>query len=236
MSGVEKIDRFLRAQLAAEGGAASRAAEPGVRPFVTISRQAGAGGLPLAEVMLDVFTQQSDARVFGGWQVYDRHLCEIVASDPTFAGSLDSLLESHHKPKPGDFLHQIFGPTTHQTMLMDRVFLVVHTLAAMGKAIIVGRGGSEVTKAMAQGISLRLVAAEKSRVARIMEMLDLSEPDARAVVRKRDTDRARLMKDHFGVDIADPAGYDMTWNTDSSSFVEIADSVAVLVRSRVPRD
>jgi cytidylate kinase len=40
------------------------------------------------------------------------------------------------------------------------------------------------------------------------------------------------MKAHFGVDIADPAGYDMTWNTGSVSYQEIAAAVAVLIRSR----
>jgi cytidylate kinase len=66
----------------------------------------------------------------------------------------------------------------------------------------------------------------------IRELYDLDERKARQQVHKRDTDRARLLKDHFGVDIADPTEYDVTWNTDRTSLGEIADAVVGLVRSR----
>jgi cytidylate kinase len=77
-----------------------------------------------------------------------------------------------------------------------------------------------------------MVAPEDFRVARAMETLGLTERQARAGAKKRDADRTRLMKAHFGVDIADPAGYDMTWNTGSVSYQEIAAAVVVLIRSR----
>lgn len=231
MKRVEHVDRYLRAQLAMEREPGSRDDEPGIHPFVTISREAGAGGLQLAETLLDVFGRQPETELFAGWQVYDRHLCEIVAEDPRYAESLDSLLELDDSPRAG-FFHAVLGPSTHHALLMDRVFLVVHTLAAMGKSIIVGRGGSAVTRTMPQGVSLRLVAREDSRVELIQQMYGLNERKARQQVHKRDADRARLLKDHFGLDIADPTQYDVTWNTDRTSLGEIADAVVGLVRSR----
>jgi len=231
MKRLKHVDRYLQAQLAMEREPRTWDDETRIHPFVTISRQAGAGGLQLAETMLDVFGRQAETELFAGWQVYDRHLCEIVAEDPRYAESLDSLLELDDSPRSGLF-HAVLGPTTHHALLMDRVFLVVHTLAAMGKSIIVGRGGSAVARAMPQGVSLRLVAPEESRVELIRKMYNLNERKARQLVHKRDADRARLLKDHFGVDIADPAEYDVTWNTDRTSLGEIADAVVGLVRNR----
>jgi cytidylate kinase len=186
--------------------------------------------------MLEVFARQDDADTFDGWEIYDKNLCEIVAADARFAGSLDSLLEEEYRSKTDDFFHQVLRSTVDQRIVMDRVFLVVRSIARMGRAIIVGRGGSHVTKGMVQGLSLRLVASEDSRVTRMMEVLGTTEREARTITRKRDADRTRLMKAHFDVDIADPKGYDMTWNTGSVSFEEIAEAVAVLVRSRVHVD
>jgi Cytidylate kinase-like family len=229
---VEDIDRYLRAHFSAEKTSKAATPEPVRHPFVTISRQAGTGAHALGQAILDAFGRQDDTELFGGWQVYDRTLCEIVAKDPRFAGSLDSLLEEEYRTKTDDFFHVMLRSTVDQSMVTERVFLVVRTIARMGKAIIVGRGGSHVTKGLAQGISLRMVAPEDFRVARAMEALGLSEREARAGARKRDADRARLMRANFGVDIEDPTGYDMTWNIASASYEEIAGAAAVLVRSR----
>jgi cytidylate kinase len=122
--------------------------------------------------------------------------------------------------------------TAAQTMVMDRVFLVVRAIAGMGKSIIVGRGGSHVTKDMPQGVSLRIIAPEEARISRAMEVYGLTEKEARAGASKRDSERARLLRSHFGADINDTTGYDVTWNTGSASFEEISEATAALVRCR----
>jgi hypothetical protein len=229
---VENIERYLRARLAETQARDEKTAGPQVHPFVTISRQTGAGGYHLAEAMLDVFAQQEDVDLFGGWQVFDHRLCEIVADDPRFEKSMDSLLSEEYHSKTDDFFHQIFGAGIDQHILMERVFLVVRSLAQMGKAIIVGRAGSQVTKGLGPGLRLRLVAPEDERIIRVMEFYDLNERDARSEARRRDSDRARLLKKHFSADIDDPQGYDAVWNTGTVSFEEIAEAVVAILRHR----
>ncbi len=235
MSRVEDIDRYLRAHFAAEQRPASTPTDSRVHPFITISRQTGIGGHALADAMLKVFDGQQDVHVFGGWKVYDRSLCEIVAKDPRFSQSIDSLIEEEYRSKTNDFFHQMLRSTADQSMVMNRVFLVVRAVAGMGKAIIVGRGGSHVTADMPQGISLRIVAPEDVRIARAMEVHGLSEREALAGARKRDTDRARLLRARFGADIDDPTGYDVTWTVGNVTFEEISEATATLVRCRADR-
>jgi cytidylate kinase len=227
MERVETIDHYLRAQLAAERKL-NHFDEPRVRPFVTISRQAGCDGRALADTMLRVFAQQEDTDTFDGWQIYDRTLCEIVAQDERFTASLPSLLDERYGSRRIDY-----RSTADRNLLVDRVFLVVRTIARMGKAIILGRGGSHVTRGMDLGVSLRLVAPLEVRVSRVKDALRLGEQDARRLVLERDADRAMLMKTHLNVDIADPTGYDMTWNAAVVSFEEIAETVAALVQRRI---
>lgn len=232
MSRIEDIDRYLRAHFAAQRMPGPTSAETRVLPFVTISRQTGTGGHALAESMLEVFADQPDRELFAGWRIYDRTICEMVVEDRRFAGSLDSLIEEEYRSRTNDFFHQMLRSTAHQDLVMGRMFLVVRAIAGMGKTIIVGRGGSHVTRDILRGVSLRVVAPEDVRIARAMDAHGLTEKEARAGASKRDSDRARLLKSSFGADISDPTGYDVTWNAGSASFTEISLATVALVRSR----
>jgi len=233
MSRVEDIDRYLRAYFAAQRMPEPPTSEERVRPFVTISRQAGTGAHALGDSMLDVFSRQPDTEMFGGWQVFDRNLCEIVVQDTRFAKSVDSLIEEEYRSKTNDFFHQMMRSTVDQSMVMKRVFLVVRTVASMGKAIIVGRAGSHVTKDMPLGVSIRLIGDEDIRVARAMTANAISKKDAHAGARKRDEARARLLRQHFDADIDDTAAYDAVFNVGRATHHEIASSVTCLIRARV---
>jgi hypothetical protein len=68
-----------------------------------------------------------------------------------------------------------------------------------------------------------------------MEVHGLSEREARAGARKRDADRARLLRARFDADIDDPTGYDVTWNIGDVTFEEISEATAALVRRRAVR-
>jgi cytidylate kinase len=232
MNRVENIERYLRATLAAERRTVPASGHPEPVPFVTISRQAGIGGHDLAEAMLTEFSQQPETDLFHGWQIYDKTICEIVAKDPQFSRSLDSLLEEEYRSRTTDFFHQMLRATADQTLVTERVFLVVRAIASMGRSIIVGRGSSHATNDLPMGVHLRVVAPEDERVRRTMDLRGLSERDARAFVKARDADRARLLKVHFGVDIDDPLGYDLTCNAASATFDEVAAAVAGIVRTR----
>jgi len=232
MKKLPTIERFLSAH-AAEKGTAETGATPAIHPFVTISRQAGAGGHDLAATLLDVFAAQEDVRLFGGWQVFDRRLCEIVADNPAYSTSMSSLLEEEYRSKTNEFFSQLLDPTIDQDILMRHVFEVVRAVASIGKSIIVGRAGSELTLEMGPGIAVRLIAPEEVRLQGVMDYYDLDERAARDKARRLDESRARLLKSHFRVDIDDPARYDAVWNTGRAPIETIAESIAVGLRHKV---
>jgi len=232
MSRLETMERYLSAHAADKDESGDRS-ELLSRPFLTISRQAGGGGHQLAEVLMDVFAQQADTELFGGWQVFDRKLCEIVADNPTYSKSMDSLVAEKYRSKTEEFFHQVMRPTIDQDMLMHQVFRVVAAVASIGKSIIIGRGASEVTRDMGPKLSMRLIAPEEVRIPRVMDYYGLDERAAREEARRLDTSRARLLKTHFQVDIEDPMRYDVVWNTGEVSLETIAESVMAALRSEV---
>lgn len=231
MKHVEGIDLFIRAQLGADEAAPT--AEPRPHPFITISRQAGSGGHSLADAILEAFGAEGDRDLFSGWKVFDQTLCEIVAEDPQYASSISAMQAEEYRSRTDEFFRQMMGSQLHQDIVMSRVFRVVRALATLGKAVIVGRGGSQVTKGMPYRVALRLVAPEEHRIHRLMGIHDLTEREGRDLMKKRDAHRARLIKTNFQADINDPTNYDATWNTATVSYEEIAAAVVALVRQRI---
>lgn len=235
MSEYQHVERYLRARMR-ELDRPTAAPQLPEHAFVTISRQAGAGGHSVARRLVELFDEQDD-ELFAGWQVYDQRLCEIVAEDPKMKTELDSLLSEEYRSAASDFFRQVVAPTVDQDVLMARVFEVMRAVAATGKGVIVGRAGSRVTRDLPFGVHLRLVAPEETRLSRLMELNDIDHRTARQQARRIDQHRARLLQARFGTDIDDPTNYDTVWNTGSASIDEIAVSVMTMVtlRVRAPR-
>jgi hypothetical protein len=227
---LEDVSRFLDAVAYREG----HPRPPGGReahPFVTISRQTGAGGHTLAHVLLQEMAQEG-APLFRGWQVFDRELCEKLLEDPTLRVSMQSLLTEEYRTEVEDAIFSLLGGETPRDVVVKKVFETIRTLATLGRAIIVGRAGMCVTRGLPDGVHLRLVASEATRVKRMMGLLHAGEPEARAAVEKQDRDRARLIRDHCSRDIRDPLLYDAIWNTETVAFKVIAASVIALIKQR----
>jgi cytidylate kinase len=231
MSPANPIERFIHGH--AYGGKSSDTGSMGnIRPFVTISRQSGAGGHTLAKALIENFHRQPDKELFGDWEMFDQKLVAMVADDPGLRVSVEALLTEEYRRASEDFFRQLLTATTHQDIVMDRVFRLVRILAEVGKAVIVGRAGSEVTRGLGPSVSVRLIAPQEDRIQRMMEMHDSTEREAKDLIDKSDSGRARLLKRHFRVDIDDPLLYDAVWNTKTSPFDAIAESIVVLLRDR----
>lgn len=232
MSPANPIEKFLHGHMYdTKGGARS----PQLRPFVTISRQAGAGGHTLANILVERLDKHPDRNLFGDWEVFDQKLVAMVADDPDLRVSVEALLGEEYRKQSEDFFRQLITATTHQDIVMDRMFRLVRAIAEVGKSVIVGRAGSEVTRGLGPSVSVRLVAPEKFRIHRMMELHGLSEKEAVASVDRHDSGRARLLRRHFRVDIDNPLLYDTIWNSGKVDMEEIADSVVALLESRARR-
>ncbi len=204
---------------------------PEHHPFVTISRQTGAGGHALAHLLLQEMSKEDDP-LLQRWQVFGRELCEKLMEDPKLHVSIQSLLTEEYRSEIEDAIYSLLGGETPRYAVVKKLFETIRTLATLGRVIIVGRAGMCVTRGLLDGVNIRLVASEATRVKRMMNLLQMGKKEAGEVVYKQDRDRARLVRDHFSRDIHDPLLYDVTWNTDAVSFEAIAASVIALIKHR----
>ncbi len=192
-------------------------------PFITISRQAGAGGHTLAEEVIKEMAKHPNEPLFSGWQILDQELCSKALEDADLRVSLETLLTENFRSEMEDYLSQIISGSSPQMAVFHKTARIVRTFAGLGKVIIVGRAGSLLTRDLQTGIHVRLVASKESRVKRMMEEFNLSWEEARRQVKEQDLSRALLVRTYFnGKDIDDPALYDIVWNTDHVPFSSIA--------------
>jgi hypothetical protein len=233
MVSTNHLERFLAA--AAKMFPESKLSGTSGTPFVTISRQAGAGGHALARALLDRTLEARPKALFEGWSLFDERLAEMVAENPALKVSLRGLAEEEFASDIQDMVSSWIGGLSPQSVVVAHLFKVIRGLAQQGKVIIVGRAGACLTRTLPLGVHLRLMAPLDVRVRRVRAVLGSSEKEARRVVADRDRARAALVKTYFHRDIDDPLLYDLVWNTDTVPVEVVASTTLRAVESLARR-
>jgi cytidylate kinase len=205
-------------------------------PFVTISRQAGAGGHTLARDIVREVEGHLNNDYGSEWEVFDHKLCLLIAQDPDMNVTFNELLAEHYRPELSMMVEEMLSGKDKQYAMLKRIFEIVRGLATIGKVVIVGRAGNYITADMPMGVRIRLVAGLDTRIRNMMELLDTKDRDeAERVCRKQDAERARLAYDFFNKDINDPLSYDATLNADTMTSKEMAQVVGRMIQLRLAR-
>ena len=207
------------------------AADP--RPFVTISRLAGAGGSAVADRLVRLLAHDRDVAGDRGWQVHDADVCGDIAADPALASRLEDLVREVYRPGLEDHLDRTPRPEGAQPIPVYRVFRTVRRLAQLGRGVIVGRAGVMLTRDLPLGVHLRLIAPREMRLQTLCDRYRLSRADGLAALTEQDSSRARLFLEYFQREIDDPMLYDAVFNTARVDLGTIAASIAQIVRDRL---
>lgn len=209
--------------------------EPRGYPFVTISRQSGAGGHTLAREIIRRQEKRLSAELAEGWELFDQKLCALIAQDEKIGISFDSLVEEEYRSEISQTIHEMIHQKASRYIVYKRMFEVVRLLATLGKCVVVGRGGMCVTGDMAMGVNIRLVASPETRLKRMLAVTEQDESSTEKIMKQQDRDRARLIRDFFGKDINDPTLYDAVLNTDRFTVEELADIVIEMMIRKMAR-
>ena len=201
-----QMQRWLLVQQGEEKAAAASNAgtAAGIGPYLTISRESGAGGSQIARLVGDAI----------GWEVLDRKLLECVAEKYHTSPAVLELVDE----TTTNWITELFGhwidPTSvSQMQYVCRVSRVILMAARAGKVIFVGRVAQFVLP-HERGLCVRIVAPLKYRIKQIMECRHLSFEEARDYVAKTDASREECARQYFHRDIADPHLFDFVVNVE----------------------
>jgi hypothetical protein len=194
------------------------------RPTVTISRQFGCEGFPLALQLQKLFEQASGEP----WSIFDKELIERVARDEQISLQLLSHLE-----EPVRFL-EAYGFHPRGKVTTDEAFakIAVHLIhfAKEGNAIIVGRGGSILCQPLDNCFHFRLEAGLEWRLGSLVRRLGLTRKAAADLEKSQTKARDHFVREHLGVNGAEQPLYDAVFSNERHGVEAIAAAILGYVK------
>lgn len=164
--------------------------------IITISRQMGSGGIPIAHKVAEKL----------GYTLVDGDAIMEVADQ--YGLTRESLELADEKPP-----HFSEKLDSKHEIALHLIELIILEYALKGNVIIYGRGGQDLLEGINSVLRVRIIAPFEDRVERWAEREWLDPDRARMLVRKNDQQRAGFIKYYFDRDWDDPLGYDLVINT-----------------------
>jgi cytidylate kinase len=228
---IESIKNYLeaqthRSQIQAEKPAKKKPSPP----FVTLSRQAGAGGTSVAEALAERLSSERIGPTETEWIVIDQNLLKEVVDKHKLPEQYTKYMEETFSPTIQTAIEEILAVHPTMSQLVGKINQTILHLATTGNVIIVGRGANFLTRHLEGGLNVRLVGSTRQRLWFMQEYHDLGMEEAQDYLEEKDTGRVKYVKRYFDKDITDPLYYDLVVNTDDWKPRQTAKLIAEALR------
>lgn len=224
----EKAEAYLNVHLSHSGpGGVAKA--PG--PFVTISRESGAGGSAVAHALAERLHASPE---MGRWAIYSANLIDEMLLSAGLPARLAQYLPEDRVSEVTGTIGEIIGLHPNLWSLIDRTNELIRRLARDGHAIFLGRGACFAASGIPNGVHVRLAAPVSTRAERTARWLDVTPAIAAMHNARRDAARARYVYSTFNANVASPASYDLVINTASIPTETAAEIISGFVRAHTP--
>ena len=194
------------------------------KPFITISREPGSGGKPVASLV----AKRLD------FTLYNRKMIEDVGRDVHQRKALLEKIDEHGRTVIDDIIHGTFNPDYVSDISYIRSLSSVILSAAMrGEVVILGRGANFITP-FNKGLHVRICAPYLIRVERAVKFERFTRDEAVREIRKTDEQRKEFIRQYFGKDVSNPNYYDLVINTTSMTVDNTACLVIEAFKNKFP--
>lgn len=195
------------------------------RRVITISRMFGAGGISVSELL----SKQLNL------PVWDREILNVLADEShgEYQAQMFESLDGKTQGVIDTFLTSVAGHVGKQTYLylLQRAIYII----SRNDSIILGRGAHLLLK---DALKVFLKASMEARLKNVMQLLDISERQARKEIEKREHERVSFIAE-VGQKFAKKSAhsgellqYDLEINTDSLDFEDAANVIKTAAEAR----
>ena len=221
-----KVDIF-GSYLQSQAAVAEKARES--QPLsITISREVGAGGRTIAELLGQRLTAAEKRPATSPWAVFDANLARHVLEDHKLPPNLERFMTEDARLPVEAIVEEVLGLHPSGWTMVQHTTQTILRLAGLGQTILVGRGANIITARLPNILHVRLVAPVATRIWHSAEYYHLSEAEAAKFVREQDQARRRYVRRYFNAEIDDPTLYDVTLNTGRLGFARATEAIAQL--------
>jgi cytidylate kinase len=215
---IGSLEEYNRRQK--EKATASRR-KPKPRPCITISREYGCEGYPVAELLRDFMMQKTGDE----WVLIDKAVLEEVARRHNISEDiLRNLGEKNH------ILDEVLATFSPRWKSDNEYFQMlsrhVVSLAEQGNVIIMELGGAIITRHIEHSCHFRIYGSHEFKTATIASRLDIEPEAAEKLIHSQQKMRDKFTRDFLNRDDHDPALYDLIFNNDRNPPDRIARTIA----------
>jgi cytidylate kinase len=207
--GMEHCLSFINLQLSPGG---RRRSDKLIKPAITISRMAGAGGRTVAGRLAEYL--QTTVPSHAAWTVFDRQLVGKVLEDHHLSKRVAEYMPENHRSLLTDMFEELLGLHPSDWTLVHQTAETILHLAEMGNVILVGRGANVITSKLLNTFHVRLVGSIEKRTEQVQKVYGYDRQKALDFIKREDKGRKRFLKEHFEEDVDNPVLYHLVINTD----------------------
>ena len=205
-------------------------------PFFTISRQAGAGGEPLAHRLSERLNLVEPGERL--WSSFDRELVERVASDHNLSAELFESIGQGGRT----WLEDVFEAMTTRPLMrtgeLELYRMVAETVLALaeaGRVVLVGQGAAFITQQRTGGIHVRLVAPLSHRIETTAWARQLTRREALEYIRRTERRRELFFRRFWPNQSLSAESFTVTFNTAHSRTDQQVDALIAMLPRYAPQ-
>lgn len=191
-------------------------------PLITISREMGAGGHPIGELVVK--------KLKPPWKLYHKNLIEKIAKKAHLKNRLVAEVDETKRPLIEEVIYDMFGEKyLNLNTYYKHLIRVLATIGKRGRAVIIGRGANFL---FPKALNVRIICSMEQRIAWEMEFEKISRKEAIRRITQSDKDRYRFVKTLFGHSIKKPHHYHLTIRTGKELTIDDAADIIVAMAKK----
>lgn len=172
-------------------------------PFITIAREPGSGGAPIAQAVADKL----------GFEFIDEQIIDEIAHSTKKRKAIIKAIDEKARTRIEDIIHSTLNREYVDDLRYTKeLFKVILAHAYQGKTVILGRGANFITP-FAKGLHVNVTAPYDVRVQRAMDFEGFNLADAKAEIAKTEKERRDFVKQYLRKDPKKFNSYDLIINT-----------------------
>lgn len=193
-----------------------------VLPVITISREMGSGGRPIAYLV---------AKKLGNkWRVYHKEIIDQIAKKSRLEKELIKEIDEKNIPIIDKMIATAFGKKYPSlSTYYKHLVRIISEISQRGYAIIIGRGAEFI---IPYALNVRIICEMAQRIKWEMEFEGLTKTQAIERIKKSDEERVDFIKSLYHHDPRKAHHYDLVIRTGPNLSIEDAAEIIVLAAKR----
>jgi cytidylate kinase len=197
-------------------------------PSITISREFGCEGYPLAHKLAELLSKHGIE-----WNIYNRDVFDQISESAELTEKLLEEIKAERRNQLQQYLDQMFANTPTELVRFKKLAQNIRAVTTKGHAIVVGAGGAIIGQDDKNQFHVRLIASMDFKMSRLRPLVpDLSITELIETIDHTNNKRVQFIKEFTSRDIKEEKYYDIVINNDRFSVDEMAELIIAGMKIR----